>query len=145
MNKTDFLKEAQGKLKNQLEVKNKWIAEMNFIFDENTVLRVWFEPFKDGVRKNKTGEYMHRWSTVDTLPSQSNDKIANELGRFVANDSDDFSAIIKALRRELKKKSDGLIDHVQFGKDEDDTITPIEKLEFTFTVKDFCNLIGIEG
>ncbi len=145
MNKTKFLKEAQKLYKDQLEVKNKFVSEMNFIFSDTEVLRVWFDVnFVPNKKLGETG-YMHRWCTVQTLPSQSDEKIENELGRFVSNETEDYPAIIKALRRELPICPNDLIDHVLFSEtDEDANISPIEHLEFTYTIKQFCDLIGIK-
>ena len=71
-----------------------------------------------------------------------NAEIEEEIGRFVSHDHEDYALIAKALKRELKKNPSQLIDHVKIKKDE--TITPIEALEFTYTVKTFCDMVGIK-
>ena len=136
MNKTEFLKQAKAKYKAQLT--KKFVSEMNFIFSDKLILRVWFE--HEGKLK---GDVCHRFCTVKTLPVQKDMKIENEIGRFIANETEDYPAIIKALKAELKTNPADMIDYVEFNDGE--TIDPIEKLEFVYTVKDFCNLIGLEG
>jgi len=81
----------------------------------------------------------------DKITSKSDlkkERIEEEIGRFVSHDHEDYGVIAKALKRELKKNPSGLIDHVEIGKGE--TITPIEALEFTYTVQTFCDMVGIE-
>jgi len=69
-------------------------------------------------------------------------KIEEEIGRFVSHDHEDYALIAKALKKALKKDPSQLIDHVEIKKDE--TITPIEALEFTYTVQTFCDMVGIK-
>jgi len=139
MNKTEFLKQAKAKYKKAIDTNKDFYSEMNFIFSDKLILRVWFE--HEGKVK---GEYVHKWCTVQTLPIQKDNKIENEMGRFLANDFEDYSAIIKALRREVKVCPNDMIDYVQFDeKDDDKTINPIQRLECAYTIKAFCDLIGI--
>lgn len=139
--KTKFLKEAQKKYKEQL--KTKFVSEMNFIFSTELILRVWFDVnFVPNKELGETG-FMHRWCKVDSLPSSDDKKIERFLGAFISNDGEDYPAIIKVLREELPINQDELIDNIKFGKSDDDTISPIEKLEFSLTVKQLCDMIGI--
>lgn len=136
MNKTEFLKQAKEKYKAQLT--NKFVSEMNFIFSDKLILRVWFE--HEGKLK---GDICHKFCIVKTLPTQKNQKVENELGHFISNDSKDYPAIIGALKAELKTNPAGMIDGLEFNENSD-TVDPIEKLEFTYTVKEFCELIGLK-
>ena len=138
MKKKEFLKQAKKLYKDQLEVENKFVSEMNFIFSDTEVLRVWFDV--------ASSSYMHRFSKVQTLPSQADEKIEKELGRFIANDFEDYPAIIKALKRELPLCPNDIVDNILFSEtDEDATIDPIQFLEFSLSVKELCDMIGLEA
>lgn len=141
LNQTKFLKTAMLKFRNAIA--KEWVAEMNFIYSDDLILRVWFD------HTVKPSGFMHRWCTVEKLPLQKAKKVEDELGRFVANECEDYPKIIAALKKALVKKPDELIDNVTFDIGTDDeyieeSISPIERLEFTYTVKSFCELIGIK-
>jgi phage host-nuclease inhibitor protein Gam len=76
------------------------------------------------------------------------EKIEDEVGRFIANESEDFATIVKVLKRELKSNPNKMIDYIEFKKknkfSKGETIDPIERLEFTYSVKSFCELVGIK-
>ncbi len=135
MNKTEFLKDAKEKLKNQLEIKNKWVAEMNFVFNDSLILRVWF----DHEANNRKGAYMHRWCTVDVLGDyDKNRKLIRQAGQILSGDSDkEIEKMIKILRKALKEQPDQTADYV-------DGITMWQNVEYSFTVKAACEYIGIE-
>jgi hypothetical protein len=63
-------------------------------------------------------------------------RIYNKLGEFTANDKDEYPDIIKELREGLALEPNGMVDDLE-------TITMWEKVEFSFTVKEFCELIGL--
>jgi hypothetical protein len=69
MEKAKFLKEAKAKYKKAIE--KKWVAEMNFIYSPQLILRVWFdtEIQSQVYAQQKIGEtaYTHRWCTVENL------------------------------------------------------------------------------
>lgn len=132
-NKTDFLKEAQAKYKKAVE--KEWVAEMNFIYSPQLILRIWFNPNHD---KDETG-FMHRWCTVENIGDET---IFNKFDEFLCEDNEDFPLILLALKKAFKKDKAQMIDHVEYKKDS--TITPTENFEFTFTVKDFCEQVGIK-
>lgn len=74
MDKTEFLKVAKAKYKNQLEVENKWVSEMNFIYSDELILRVWFDTIvQRQILASKTAKkyvetaYGHRWCKVEKL------------------------------------------------------------------------------
>lgn len=70
------------------------------------------------------------------------EKIENEIGRFVSHDEEDYPLIAKALKKALKTRPNAMLEAIDFKRGE--SITPIERLEFTYTVKSFCELVGIE-
>ena len=142
MDKTEFLKAAQAKYK--ATIAKAFVSEMNFIFSDRLILRVYF----DHVGK-KEGEYCHRWCTVQTLPEQKTMKIENELGKYLSEDEEHYPKIINALKKALKKSPNEMVDNVMFDKGTDDevameTITMWEPLEYSLTVKQLCETIGIE-
>lgn len=101
MNKTKFLKEAQEKYKNACE--KKFVAEMNFIFSSELILRVWFDVNYDPNNKEGDTGYRHRWCTVNTLPCQADQDVIKRLGEITSADGNDDSverdeAIIEYLR-----------------------------------------------
>jgi len=66
MSKTEFLKQAKehykktnGKVVNGVD----WVSEMNFIYNDKLILRVWWDNDENG--------YCHRWCTVTILPEIS--------------------------------------------------------------------------
>jgi hypothetical protein len=142
MNKTDFLNEAMAKYKKAIA--KEWVAEMNFIFSPQLILRVWFdtETQSKDYRNQEIGEdaYMHRWCTVEDLGDET---IFNKMDEFLCEDSEDFPLILLALKKALKKDKAKMIDHLEYKKGV--SITPIENLEFTYTVEAFCEAVGIEA
>lgn len=134
MTKTDFLKEAQAKYKKAVE--KEWVAEMNFIYSPQLILRVWF----DHTAEDNKGAYMHRWCTVENIGDET---IFNKFDEFLCEDSEDFPLILLALKKALKKDRAKMIDHLEYKKGV--SITPIENLEFTYTVEAFCEAVGIES
>jgi hypothetical protein len=134
MTKTDFLKEAQAKYKKA--VAKEWVAEMNFIYSPQLILRVWFNPHHD---KDETG-FMHRWCTVENIADET---IFNKFDEFLCEDSEDFPLILLALKKALKKDKAQMIDHLEYKKGV--SITPAENYEFVFTVEAFCKAVGIEA
>jgi hypothetical protein len=142
MTQSEFLKEAQAKYKKA--VANKWVAEMNFIFSPQLILRVWFdtETQSKEYRNQEIGEeaYMHRWCTVETIEDET---IFNKFDEFLSEDIEDFPLILLALKKALKNNKSKMIDHLEYKKGV--AITPIEALEFTYTVEAFCEAVGIEA
>ena len=66
MSKTEFLKQAKEHYRKTNEkVVNgvDWVSEMNFIYTDELILRVWFDV--------KEMEYHHRWCNVTILPEIS--------------------------------------------------------------------------
>lgn len=136
MNQTDFLETAMAKYKKA--VKKKFISEMNFIFSPKLILRVWFDHTIDQPK----GAYCHRWNEVEDL---GNETIFNKFDEFLCENSEDFPLILLALKKVLKHNSKMymLIDHLEYKKGI--SITPTETFEYTFTVKEFCETVGIES
>lgn len=133
MTKAEFLKQAQEKYKNTIN--KNWVAEMNFIYSPNLILRVWF----DHTANNHKGAFMHRWCTVEAV---GNEAVFNKFDEFLCEDSENFPLILSALKKALKKDKSKMIDHIEYKKGE--TITPTETYEFAFTVEAFCKEVGIE-
>lgn len=133
MTKADFLKTAQEKYKKA--IKKEWVPEMNFIYSENSILRVWYDHKAD----NNKGAFMHCWCTVENIGDET---IFRKFDEFLCEDSEDFPLILIALKKALKKDGSKMIDHLNYKKDT--SITPTEQYEFTFTVEDFCKTVGIE-
>lgn len=129
MRNSEFLRKAK------VLFKKETAQEMNFVVTPLLLLRVW-----QGENKVE-----HKWCTIQTLPEQTDEKLEDGLGKFVANDMEDYPAIIKALRREVKVCPNDIIDLVQFDETDDEkTIDPIQSLEFTLTVKELCDMIGMK-
>lgn len=128
MDRSEFLKQAKAKLKAQNE--KSWVSELNFIYSYKLVLRVWFD--------TNLNTYLHHWCSIETLPIIQQQKIERGLGRYTSNDKEDFPAIIEALKKTLKENPESMVDYVE-------GISIWEKVEWEFTVQQFCDLIGIEG
>jgi len=136
MTKAKFLQAAKEKYR--LAVEKKWVAEMNFIFSPQLILRVWFDA--DFNPNNKLGEtgFMHRWCTVEDLEDET---IFNKFDEFLSEDREDFPLILSALKKAWLKDKSQMIDHLEYKKGV--SITPIEALEFTYTVQSFCEAVGL--
>lgn len=136
MTKAKFLKAAQEKYR--LAIGKKWVAEMNFIYSPQLILRVWFDVnFKPNNKLGETG-FMHRWCSVEDLEDEA---IFNKFDEFLSEDREDFPLILSALKKAWKKDKSQMIDHLEYKKGV--SITPIEALEFTYTVQSFCEAVGL--
>lgn len=103
MDKSKFLKEAKALYKKALE--KKWVAEMNFIFSPELILRVWFDV--DYNPNNKEGDtgHRHQWNKVSTLPCQADQDIIKRLGEITSpdnGDEDDKNEATIAFLRSIK-------------------------------------------
>jgi len=69
-NLTEFLKKANAKFKAKNEFCKSgadWVSEMNFIFSDKLILRVWFDPkYNPNSEDGDTG-FRHRWCNIETL------------------------------------------------------------------------------
>lgn len=137
MTKAKFLQAAKEKYR--IAVDKKWVAEMNFIFSPQLILRVWFDVnFNPNNKLGETG-FMHRWCTVEDLEDET---IFNKFDEFLSEDREDFPLILSALKKAWKKDKSQMIDHLDYKKGS--SITPIEALEFTYTVQSFCEAVGLD-
>ena len=133
--KEKFVKQALKEFKKRMYASEVALTEMNFAYSENEILRVFYKSIKE--------PFSHKWCELSNLPSQVDKKIEKALGTYISNDGQDYHAIIKVLRAELPTNQDELIENIKFGESDDDTISPIQKLEFSLTVKELCDMIGI--
>lgn len=62
--------------------------------------------------------------------------IHTELARYTCNDFTEYPQLITKLQAALESKPDSLVDDI-------DDIVMWEKVEFRFTVKEFCETIGL--
>lgn len=76
-------------------------------------------------------------------PLTKEEKILEEIGHYISTDAEHYPKIVKALKKALKKSPDKMVDDVEF--DAGEPIDMWQKVEYSFTVKAFCELIGIEG
>lgn len=79
------------------------------------------------------------WNEIPMVENDPCQKIKQEMGRFLSLDEpSDYDKAIASLKKALKskKKRDELIDNIE-------GITVWQKVEYTFTVKEFCDLIGL--
>ena len=82
--------------------------------------------------------FKHFMGVVDTVGNTPNiNQIYEKLGEYTANDESEYPAIIKELKEALATTPILLVDYL-------DSITIWEKVEFSFTVKEFCELIGLK-
>ena len=77
------------------------------------------------------------WNPIAMIETDPYYKVKQEMGRFLSGE-EDYNDVINVLKKALKskKKRDQYIDYL-------DGITVWEKVEYTFTVKEFCDLIGL--
>jgi len=62
--------------------------------------------------------------------------IKNELGRFLANDLSEHDAIIPILLKAKEETPNELVDYLE-------GVNVWEKVEFSFTVAEFCDIVGL--
>ena len=147
MNKTEFLKAAREKY--ETAIRKEFISEMNFIYSDKLILRLSFDSSYDPNNKEGDTGFRHRWCTVETLPIQKTMKIEDALGKYLSEDEEHYPRIINALKKALKKSPNKMVDEVEFDKGTDDevlmeTITMWEPMEYTLTVQQLCDTIGIK-
>ena len=131
MNKSEFLRQAKKTYENKVKGCTHgidWTPEMNFSFSDKLALRVWYDV--------ANSEFMHRWCVLETLPVNEHQKVLRELARYTSNDEIEFPKIVEALKKALRETPDGMVDYV-------DGIEMWQKVEISFTVRDFCHLIGL--
>lgn len=81
-------------------------------------------------------------SSWNILPMASDDpyfKVKQEMGKYLSlTEDEEYDIAIKALKSALKsrRKRDTLIDYI-------DGVSVWEKVEYAFTVTEFCKLIGL--
>lgn len=148
MTKAKFLQAAKEKYRLALE--KKWVAEMNFIFSPQLILRVWFDnEIQSEILANQNAKvkrddvplsaHCHIWCTVEDLEDE---KIFDKFDEFLCEDREDFPLILSALKKAWLKDKSQMIDHLEYKKGV--SITPIEALEFTYTVESFCEAVGLD-
>lgn len=76
-------------------------------------------------------------------------EIEEALGQYLSTESEHFPKVIAALKKALRKSPDKMVDDVEFdiGSDDEVEMTSIsmwEPLEYKYTVKNFCKMIGLQ-
>lgn len=74
-------------------------------------------------------------------------KIKEAMGHYLSDDESDYDNIIEALREALKDEPETMIDHIEFPNQDGinvDSINVWEKVQLEFTVREFCDLVGIK-
>lgn len=105
--------------------------------------------------KNKAKELKSDWNDVPAWvidasveffkQTKKTKTIEEALGEYLCEDDEHFPEIIKALKDALTNNPDQLVDFIPFKKGKQkSTITMWEPVESTFTVKNFCELVGIK-
>lgn len=80
----------------------------------------------------------HNWNSIAMVDDDPHYKIKQEMGRYLSNDESDYDTVITELKNALKsrKKREWHIDNLP-------TIEVWEKVQLKFTVREFCDLIGL--
>lgn len=74
------------------------------------------------------------------------ENIYDRLGQYLSEDESRYPKVVEALRKALEESPDSFIDSVNVDpSDEDDTLQVWEKVELSFTVEEFCALVGIKS
>jgi hypothetical protein len=71
------------------------------------------------------------------------------MGQYISEEPELFPKIIAALKKALKKSPDKMVDEIEIDKGSEfevsmESIDMWQPVEYTFTVKQFCELVGIE-
>jgi len=87
-------------------------------------------------------------ASAEFIDFNSNEKVEDRLGKYIADERRNHQKIINALKKALKKNPNELVDYIEYDKGTDDevemeSITMFQSVEYTFSVKAFCELIGI--
>lgn len=81
----------------------------------------------------------NEWNEIPMTHNDPYFKVKQEMGKYLSlTEPEEYDTAIKALKAALKsrKKRDWLIDNI-------DGITVWDKVEYAFTVTEFCKLIGL--
>jgi len=73
---------------------------------------------------------------IDVTKKSKLNAIHDKMGHYICNDGEDYPKIIRKLKKLLKDNPTALLDYV-------DGIQVWEKVEGSFTVSAFCELVGI--
>lgn len=65
------------------------------------------------------------------------EKVKDKLSQYLCNDASEYDSIISKLRNAWRRSPNSLIDHIN-------GIEVWEKVELEFSVKEFCELIGLK-
>lgn len=150
MDKTKFLEAARKKYiaaNAKVTKGSEFVSEMNFIFSDKLILRVWHDPKYNPNNKHGDTGARHRWCTVVTLPMQKNAKIIKAMGNYLAGTDGNDEAIIDALREALKERPNDMVEDVEYTEEDGintSFISMWEPLEGKYTVQEFCDLVGIK-
>lgn len=92
---------------------------------------------------------LERILEVKTLPEQSTKKIEDTLGNFISEDYENYPKIINALKKALKTKPDEMVDNIEYDAGDEsevrmESITMWQPLEYTLTVQNLCDAIGLK-
>jgi hypothetical protein len=82
-------------------------------------------------------------------PKSKQEQIEEVMGQYISEEPELFPKIIAALKKALKKSPDKMVDEIEIDKGSEfevsmESIDMWQPVEYTFTVKQFCELVGIE-
>lgn len=83
---------------------------------------------------------------VEKCEGNEEEKLYERMGNYLSTmDENDYPEIVKALKKALKESPHELIDYVKYKADNNRDFIPVwEKVQERFTVKEFCDLVGIK-
>ena len=107
------------------------------------------ESILDGTILNEEEKKGITEQLLELFQKSAAETVEQKLGQFVSDDTANYPKIIAALKKELKKSPDKMADDVEFDKGDEnevfmESIAMWEPLEYTLSVKNLCELIGIE-
>jgi hypothetical protein len=97
---------------------------------------------------NQQCETILHWNKVGMNESDPMAAVKEKMSNYLSEDESDYDDIIVSLKEALVSNPDSLIDFVEYNKRDGDTyslqtICVWEKVELEFTVREFCELVGI--
>lgn len=79
------------------------------------------------------------------LPQEA---IYEQMGQYLSSDEENYPRIVSALKRALQEEPNELLDYIMYDQGEEEElnmefIEVWEKVQYRFSVKEFCDLVGI--
>lgn len=122
--------------------KGHWICDTDAAIEDDDAAEIYV--IIRNCKFDKTDKIVNKLNAW--LEGTGDKAIYKLLGQYLSDDEESYPAIIQALRIALKEKPDSFIDYVEYTETDGiniDMINVWDKVKLEFTVREFCDLVGI--